>query len=88
MWQAVPAPVLDLEALEAQVTRLLGDAPVAEATGAKLSRILRAFLQGEVLPQAERAAELGLDPTPMLAVAAAVLRLYASALELREPIDR
>jgi len=88
MWQALPAPELDLEALEAQVTRLLGDAPVAEATGAKLSRILGAFLQGEVLPQAERAAELGLDPTPMLAVVADVLRVYAGALEHREPIDR
>jgi hypothetical protein len=87
MWQAVPAPELDLEALEAQVTRFLGDAPVAEATGAKLSRVLCAFLQGEVLPQAERAAGLGLDPAPMLAVVAGVLRLYAVALEHREPID-
>ena len=87
MWQAVPAPELDLEALEAQVTRLLGNAPVAEAIGAKLSRILCAFLQGEVLPPAERAAELGLDPTPMLAVVADVLRLYAGALEHRNPID-
>jgi hypothetical protein len=59
MWQAVPAPELDLEALEIQVTRLLGDASVAEATGAKLSRVLCAFLQGEVLPQAERAVEVG-----------------------------
>jgi hypothetical protein len=33
MWQATPAPELNLEALEAQVTRLLGNAPVAEATG-------------------------------------------------------
>jgi hypothetical protein len=70
------------------VTRLLGNAPVAEATGAKLSRILCGFLQGEVLPQAERAAGLGLDPTPMLAVVADVLRRYADALEHREPIDR
>jgi hypothetical protein len=88
MWRAAPAPELDLEALEAQVTRLLGNAPVAEATGAKLSRVLCAFLQGEVLPQAERAAGLGLDPTPMLAVVADVLRLYADALGHREPIDR
>jgi hypothetical protein len=88
MWRAAPAPELDLEALEAHVTRLLGNAPVAEATGAKLSRVLCAFLQGEVLPQAERAAGLGLDPTPMLAVVADVLRLYADALGHREPIDR
>jgi hypothetical protein len=88
MWQAASAPELDLEALEAQVTRLLGAAPVAEATGAKLSRILCPFLQGEVLPQAERAAGFGLDPTPMLAVVADVLRLYAAALKHRGPIDR
>jgi hypothetical protein len=88
MWQAAPAPEPDLAALEVQLTRLLGNAPVAEATGAKLSRILCGFLQGEVLPQAERAAGLGLDPTPMLAVVADVLRRYADALEHREPIDR
>src|SRR5215213_6293423 len=39
------------------------------------------FLQGDVLPQAERAADLGLDPTPMLAVVSDVLRLYVHALE-------
>src|SRR5215216_4933724 len=38
-------------------------------------------LEAEVLPQAERAADLGLDPTPFLAVVSDVLRLYAVALE-------
>jgi hypothetical protein len=38
-------------------------------------------LEGEVLPQAARAADLGLDPTPFLAVVSDVLRLYAEALE-------
>ena len=69
MWQAVRAPELDLEALEAQVTRC-------------------AFLQVEVMPQAERAAGLGLDPTPVLAVVSDVLRLYADALGHRGPTDR
>jgi hypothetical protein len=45
--------------------------PVAETTGAKLSRRLRAFLETEVPPQAERAAD--------------VLRLHAVALEDQGP---
>jgi hypothetical protein len=61
---------------------------VAVAEAAATRARLGAFLQGEVLPQAERAAELGLDPTPMLAVVADVLWVYAGALEHRGPIDR
>jgi hypothetical protein len=76
---------LDLDALTAEVARFLDDVPVAETTGAKLSRLLRAFLETEVLPQAERAADLGLDPAPLLVVVADVLRLYAVALEERGP---
>jgi hypothetical protein len=49
---------------------------------AKLSRVLHGFLEGDVLPQAERAADLGLDPTPLLAVVSEFLRLYADALRL------
>ena len=59
---------LDLDGLTAEVARFLDDVPVAETTGAKLSRLLRAFLESEVLPQADRAADLGLDPAPLLAV--------------------
>ena len=76
-----PVPALDLEALAAEVAGLLDTAPVAETTGAKLSRLVHAFLAADVLPQAERAAELGIDPTPLLAVISDVLRLYADALE-------
>jgi hypothetical protein len=54
---------------------------MAEALGAKLSRLLYAFLQGDVLPQAERAADMGLDPTPLLGVVSDVPRLYVDALE-------
>jgi hypothetical protein len=88
MAQAMRAPGPDLEGLAAEVATLLENAPVAEALGAKLSRLLYSFLQGDVLPQAERAADLGLDPTPMLAVVSDVLRLYVDALEPRQPIDR
>lgn len=72
---------LHVEALAVEVARFLGDVPVAEDVGCKLSRLLHAFLEREVLPQAGRAADLGLDPTPLLTVVSDVLRLYASALE-------
>jgi hypothetical protein len=72
---------LDLDALTAEVARFLEDVPVAETTGAKLSRLLGAFLEAEVLPQVEHAADVGLNPAPLLTVVSDVLRLYASALE-------
>jgi hypothetical protein len=70
------------------VAILLDSVPVAEGTGAKLSRLLCGFLEDEVLPQAERTAGIGLDPTPLLAVVSEVLRRYADALEPQEPIGR
>jgi hypothetical protein len=76
-----PASQLDVDALAADVAEFLATVPVAEGVGAKLSRLLHGFLEGEVLPQAARAADLGLDPTPFLAVVSDVLRLYAEALE-------
>jgi hypothetical protein len=76
---------LDLDSLTAEVATFLDGVPVAETTGAKLSRLLRAFLETEVLPQAERAADLGIDPTPLLEVVADVLRVYAVALEDQGP---
>jgi hypothetical protein len=72
---------LHAEAVTVEVARFLDDVPVAEDVGHKLSRLLHAFLEREVLPQAERAADLGLDPTPLLTVVSDVLRLYAGALE-------
>jgi hypothetical protein len=75
------APQLDVGVLAAEVAEFLATVPVAEGVGAKLSRLLHGFLEAEVLPQAERAADLGLDPTPFLAVVSDVLRLYAEALE-------
>jgi hypothetical protein len=75
MFQGTPARELNLEALAAEVAEFLDDVPAGEAIGAKLSRLLHAFLQDEVLPQAERAADLGIDPTPLLALLSDVLRL-------------
>jgi hypothetical protein len=50
---------LDLEALEAEIGRFLGGVAVAEGTGAKLQRLLRGFLERELLPLADRAAGMG-----------------------------
>jgi hypothetical protein len=70
-----------LAALDAEITGFLDQAAVAGGIGAKLNRQLSGFLEAEVLPQAMRAAELGIDPTPLLDVVATVLRMYADGLE-------
>jgi hypothetical protein len=79
------SPRLDAEILAAEVTESLDEfldhMSVAEGIGAKLNRQLLAFLKAEVLPQANRAAELGVDPTPLFAVVIQVLRTYADSLE-------
>ena len=81
-----PAPEVDMASLAAQAAAYMEQVPVGEGTAAKLSRLLLGFLETEVLPQANRAAEQGLDPTPLLAVVTGVLRLYTDALE--HPRDR
>jgi hypothetical protein len=75
-----PIQQLNPEALAAEVTGFLEQVPVADGIGAKLSRVLLGFLQGDVFPQADRAAGQGIDPTPLFAVTAEVLRRYADAL--------
>jgi hypothetical protein len=80
MSEPTRAPAPDMEVVAAQVANLLENAPVADQLGAKLNRLLYAFMQGDVLPQAERAADMGLDPTPLLVVVSEVLRLYVDAL--------
>jgi hypothetical protein len=74
----------NLEAVSAQAARFLEQVPVGVLVGAKLSRLVGGFLHSDVLPQARRAADLGIDPTPLLAVTAEVLRLYADALHSPE----
>jgi hypothetical protein len=70
-----------LEALDAEIDRFLASVPVAEGTAAKLNRLLRGFLQSEVLPVADRAATIGVNPRPMFGVMSDLLRLYADALD-------
>jgi hypothetical protein len=79
-----PVPQVNVEALASEVTTCLELVPVCEGIGVKLSRLLLGFLQTEVLSQACRAADQGLDPTPLFAVVTDILRLYADALQRPE----
>ena len=45
------------------------------------NRLLCGFLEGEMLPVAERAASMGGDPAPLLGVVSDLLRCYADALK-------
>ena len=80
-----PDAELGAELLAAEVVQELDDfldsMSVAEGIGAKLNRQLLGFLKAEVLPQANRAAEMGVDPTPLFDTVVGVLRTYADALE-------
>jgi len=60
----------DVAALDAEIAAFLDQAAVAEGIGARLNRLLFGLLEAEVLPKAVRAAELGVDPTPLLEVVA------------------
>ena len=67
------------------MARFLDDVPVAETTWSQAEPPAARLPETEVLPQAERAADLGLDLAPLLEVVADVLRLYAVTLEERGP---
>jgi hypothetical protein len=79
------APQLNLQVLDGQATAFLEQVPGAEGIGHKLSLLLLGFLASEVVPVADRAAGLGIDPTPILAAATTILRLYADTLERPDP---
>ena len=78
-------PQLDMGALDAQVAAFLEQQPGAEGFGHKLSQLLLGFLTTEVVPLANRLAELGIDPTPLFAATSGILRLYADTLEHSNP---
>ena len=79
-----PSPQLEVEALAAEVSVFLEQAPIGEGIGAKLSNMLLGFLQSEVLPEARRESDQGLDPTPLFVLVSRVLRQYADAIERPE----
>jgi hypothetical protein len=75
---------LDVGALDAGVASFLKQEPGADWLGDRLSLLLLGFLATEVVPLANRLAELGIDSTPLFAAASGVLRLYADTLERRD----
>jgi hypothetical protein len=79
-----PIPQVEVEALATEVTVFLEQAPVGEGIGVKLSNVLLGFLQTEVLPEARRESEQGVNPTPLFALVTGVLREYADAIERDE----
>jgi hypothetical protein len=76
-----PVPQLDMRVLDGDVAAFLERDPGADGIGQKLSLLLLGFLATEVVPLADRLAELGVDPTPLFATASGILRLYAVTLE-------
>jgi putative methionine-R-sulfoxide reductase with GAF domain len=78
-------PQLDMGALDGDVAAFLERKPGADGIGHKLSQLLLGFLATEVVPLANRLAELGIDPTPLFATTSGILRLYADTLERPDP---
>jgi GAF domain/ANTAR domain len=72
---------LDEGAFVGDVAAFLEQVPGADGIGHKLSQLLLGFLATEVVPIANRLAELGIDPTPVFATTTGILRLYADTLE-------
>jgi len=91
--RAVPAgtadgrvPPLDMGALDTEVAAFLQRTSAADGgTGQKLSLLLLGFLATEILPLANRLAELRIDPTPLFTAASSILRLHADILERPYP---
>jgi hypothetical protein len=76
---------LDMGALDGEVAAFLEQQPGADGIGHKLSQQLLGFLTTEVVPLANRLAELGIDPTPLFATTSGILRLYADTLQHPDP---
>ena len=76
---------LDEGAFVGDVAAVLERAPGTDGIGHKLSQLLLGFLATEVVPMANRLAELGIDPTPLFATTTGILRLYADTLERPGP---
>jgi hypothetical protein len=68
-------------AADGEVAACLEQSPGAEGMGRRLSQQLLGFLATEVVPLADRLAELGIDPTPLFATTSGILRLYADTLD-------
>ena len=81
--QLIDEYFMEVRAKILDVAAFLEREPGADGVGHKLSQLLLGFLTLEVVPLANRLAELGIDPTPLLAATTGILRLYADTLEHR-----
>jgi GAF domain-containing protein len=79
------ASELDVGALDGEIAAFLEQEPGADGIGHKLSQLLLGYLGTEVVPLANRLAELGIDPTPLFTATSGILRLYADTLERPDP---
>jgi GAF domain/ANTAR domain len=79
---------LDMVALDGDVAAFLKQEPGADGIGHKLRQLLLGFLATEVVPLANRLAELGIEPTPLFAATSGILRLYADTLARPNPRQR
>jgi putative methionine-R-sulfoxide reductase with GAF domain len=88
-WAAMDGALpLDMGALDGDVAAFLEREPGADGIGHRLRQLLLGFLATEVVPLAERLAEIGIDPTPLLATTSGILRLYADTLARPNPRQR
>jgi len=81
------APKLDMKALVAELGASLSTPWAGEWIGLKLSTLLVRFAEEEMVPVATRAAEMGIDPTPIRETVAGVLRAFADNLGPPQPED-
>jgi hypothetical protein len=79
------APQLDMGTLDADLAVFLEQRPGADGIGHRLGQLLLGFLAAEVVPLANRLAELGINPVPLFAATSGILRLYADTLERPHP---
>jgi hypothetical protein len=78
-------PELDMRTLDGEVAAFLEQKPGTDGIGHKLSQLLLGFLATEVVPLANRLAELSIDPAPLFATTSGILRLYADTLDHPDP---
>jgi len=81
------APKLNMKALVADLEASLSNPWAGEWIGRKLCTLLVRFVEEEMVPVATRAAEMGIDPTPIMETVAGVLRAFADNLGPPQPED-
>jgi len=81
------APKLNMKALVADLEASLSNPWAGEWIGLKLCTLLVRFVEEEMVPVATRAAEMGIDPSPIMETVAGILRAFADNLGPPQPED-